>query len=244
VRSSPADRPEPSFAPGPAFPRTVIIAGIVSIIFGSIIVVSVLVKLWRLAESVAWAARRRHFDILDLALGEAVIQFIIGLVGAAFIVRGNQCARGTARDTLANGIASIIFGLLMFGAGALMAGSDYFRGSSPVIRAGVLFLTASAVLATGVLFLAGHRNYIVGWGIAIIVFGLLVFGAGALELGSDYSRASSQAMQASVFFPAAACLLAAGALFLVGRSKYKAWRKAQKARREVGGAAESRHDCA
>jgi hypothetical protein len=78
---------------------------------------------------------------------------LLGLFGAVFVHVGVQSVRGTARDTLGNGIGSIIFGLLNLGSGTLQA------GAGQVIQAGVGFLVGAGLIAAGVLALVGRSDY-------------------------------------------------------------------------------------
>src|SRR5436309_357034 len=97
----------------PAYPRVVRIAGNIWIIFGGLL-------------------------LLNL-IGGAVLGALCGVV---FIYVGIQSAQGRARDTLENGIGSIIFGLLNLGFGVLTV-------------AGVVGDTSTAATVAGVAAIVG-----------------------------------------------------------------------------------------
>jgi len=136
------DQLEPDDEAEWVYPTSVTIAGIVWIVFGGIILVNVLVLLlmprWQREAAM---------------IGGASARFFRDLFGAAFIYVGVQSVRGTARDTLGNGIGSIVFGLLKLVWGGLQA-SD---GEN--IQAGIGFLAGAALIAAGVLALIGRSKY-------------------------------------------------------------------------------------
>jgi hypothetical protein len=90
--------------------------------------------------------------------GEAVFGglctgLFIGLIGGAFIFVGIQTILGIAKDTLGNGIGSIIFGVLNGGAGLGQAlTKEYFQSA-------VSFLCGIGLLTAGVLALVGRDGY-------------------------------------------------------------------------------------
>jgi hypothetical protein len=70
-----------------------------------------------------------------------------------FLVLGIQTVRGAVRDTLGNGIGSLVFGLIFLILGVAAP------GASSVGDAGLTGLCASGLLVAGVLALAGRRDY-------------------------------------------------------------------------------------
>jgi hypothetical protein len=109
---------------------------------------------------------------LTLALSAAsapggVCPGLIGfLVGGVFIHAGLQTVRGTARDTLGNGVGSLFFGLLNLGVGLMLvgvglAGQEQGSGIAVVAAvAGVVSVLAGiSLLAAGVLALVGRSQY-------------------------------------------------------------------------------------
>jgi hypothetical protein len=101
-----------------------------------------------------------------------VCPVLIGvLFGAVFIHVGVQSTRGTARDTLGNGIGSLGFALLNGGFGVLLITSGIVAsgttggraGSTDALIAGIIggssLLDGIGLLAAGVLALVGRREY-------------------------------------------------------------------------------------
>jgi uncharacterized membrane protein HdeD (DUF308 family) len=94
--------------------------------------------------------RQEKGEVVFSGLCTAVI---FGLIGGAFIFVGVQTILGTARDTLGNGIGSIIFGVLNGGAGlGYILTREYFASV-------VSFLCGAGLLASGVLALVGRSQY-------------------------------------------------------------------------------------
>jgi hypothetical protein len=148
------DRPEPDFETAPAYPTTVTIAGIVWIIFGGLTLLNSLVLVLLIADGGQAGAAAAGIESVGLVPGIIVAPLFI-FVGVQ-IVGG---VRGTARDTLRNGIVSIIFGLLNFGFGLLNCSGALQAGSGQVIQAGIGFLAGVGFFTAGVLALVGRSNY-------------------------------------------------------------------------------------
>ena len=142
--------PVAGFAREPVYPTTVTIAGIAWIIFGGLIIVNLLVFLLFMFVMAAGAQGGERGAAVA---GGVCGGFLFGLFGAVFIHVGIQSVRGTARDTLGNGIGSIFFGLLNVGSGLLQA------GSGQVIQGGVGFVLGAGLIAAGVLALVGRSDY-------------------------------------------------------------------------------------
>jgi hypothetical protein len=82
------------------------------------------------------------------------------LFGAAFIFEGVRSVRGTAPDTLRNGVASIFLGLLNLPLLILSLSRSHGGGLvNQVIEAGIGSLAVVVLLAAGVLALVGRRKY-------------------------------------------------------------------------------------
>src|SRR5262245_54133871 len=81
-----------------AFPATAVVAGFIWIAFGSLGVLNAVILLSELEgvarEGVPAGAR-------------PIVGGVVGLIAAVFILVGAQTIRGTARDTLGNGIGSL-----------------------------------------------------------------------------------------------------------------------------------------
>ncbi|HSQ55139.1 MAG TPA: hypothetical protein VLM40_05285 [Gemmata sp.] len=87
------------------------------------------------------------------AVGGVCGGLVLALFGLVFMHVGLQSIRGTAKDTLGNGIGSIIFGLLNLASGVIQAQAEH------EIQAGIGFLVGIGLLAAGVLALVGRGEY-------------------------------------------------------------------------------------
>jgi len=127
-------------------PTSVRIAGIVWIVFGALILVNPVINL--LAGGGGG--------------GDMVAVLIVILFGAVFINVGVQSLRGTAADTLGNGIGSIIFGVLNAGYGAMIFVGAAVGGlpmALAVVIGGISILGGIGLLTAGVLALVGRQDY-------------------------------------------------------------------------------------
>ncbi len=143
----------------PVFPTTVTMAGVGWIAFGALILLQLLALLaltFLVAQAGPDAARRG-------AVGGALCGAVLGgFFGAVFIHVGVGSIKGTAKDTLGNGVGSIIFGLMNFGAGVVqLAGPDGAddSGAARFIFIGLYFLAGVGLIAAGALALAGRAQY-------------------------------------------------------------------------------------
>jgi hypothetical protein len=141
------------------YPQSVKTAGVIWIIFGCLILLNAAVNLW---VTMSQAALRG--GPAPAGLGAVVIG---ALFGAVFIHVGNQSTKGTARDTLGNGIGSLVFALLngAYGVMLVMVGLAGMAIGAPmaiVVLAvgGVGILAGVGLLAAGVLALVGRAEYI------------------------------------------------------------------------------------
>ena len=149
------DQPRRSIRRSP-FPRMVQTAGVIWIVFGSLILLNGTVNLllsFTMKEQVGGAE----------STGRMCGVLLILLFGAVFIHVGVQSVRGTARDTLGNGIGSVIFALLAGGVGAVMLVAGFALGELAlliaVIAGGIYLLAGLGLLAAGVMALAGREEY-------------------------------------------------------------------------------------
>jgi len=78
---------------------------------------------------------------------------VVGLFGAAFLFVGVQSVRGTANDTLGNGIGSIIFAVLVLG--SAVAGFMVEAWLQAVVNT----LSGAGLMAAGVMALVGRADY-------------------------------------------------------------------------------------
>jgi hypothetical protein len=142
--------------PGDAqYPRAVHTAGVIWIIFGCLILLGAAVNLL-LTFGVAAAPRAD-------AVGGVCPVLIYVISGAVFVHVGVQSTRGTAKDTLGNGIGSLIFGLVDMGFGALLIVGAIAGGEVTGVIAGTLgginLLVGIGLLHAGVLALGGREEY-------------------------------------------------------------------------------------
>src|SRR5262245_12892671 len=138
---------EIDFEGEPTLPKTVIAAGVIWIVFGSLILINLVAYLVQVYGQDRGGPREAVF------VGGTIGGIIIGLVAAVFIHVGVQSVRGTANDTLGNGVGSIGFALFDFFAGVMQ-----IRGGHN-LQAGVSFLAGFGLLLAGVLALVGRREY-------------------------------------------------------------------------------------
>jgi hypothetical protein len=129
-------------------PTTVVTAGIVWIVVGSFILLNLLAIL------VAMFAVSDERGAEGRAVGGVVISLFLGFVGGVFIHVGVQSIRGTAKDTLGNGIGSLIFGVLEMIAAFTQEGRF---GKGVQIATALLF--AVGLYVAGILALVGRENY-------------------------------------------------------------------------------------
>jgi hypothetical protein len=131
-------------------PTTVMAAGVIWVVFGCLILVNMAVNL-------ALTAGKAQ------APGGVCTGWLAILFGAGFIHVGVQSIRGTARDTLGNGIGSIIFALLNGGIGALLVLAAAALGGAdalgPAIIGAINLLSSIGLLVAGVLALVGREDY-------------------------------------------------------------------------------------
>jgi hypothetical protein len=133
-----------------AFPITVTLAGIGWIVFGSLILIGLIFML--LGMFVFAGAQKNGAEAGGVIGGALCGGLIGGLFGAAFIFVGVQSVRGTANDTLGNGVGSIIFAFLDFGLAALNAAEN-------PLQSGIYGLCGFGLLAAGILALIGRSQY-------------------------------------------------------------------------------------
>jgi hypothetical protein len=129
-------------------------AGVIWIVFGCLILLNAAVNLLLTLGLAAADGAQAAGGTCPVLLGV--------LFGAVFILVGVQSTRGTAKDTLGNGIGSIIFGLINGGFGALLIAGGIAAGSAgliAVILGGISLLGGIGLLVAGVLALAGRGEY-------------------------------------------------------------------------------------
>ena len=133
-----------------AFPRLVTVAGSIWLSLGGGIL---LLALLGLTVYVAGS------ELSRLAVGVGCCaSLIVALFGVTFLVAGVRTVRGTAPDTLANGIASILLGAL-FAVLALLEMQARRPRAGELLLAIVGFILAGVLMAAGILALGGRRDY-------------------------------------------------------------------------------------
>jgi hypothetical protein len=132
----------------PGFPPAVRAAGIVWIVAGALILLTLGGNvLLSLGSPGADPANGPYFA------GQMCGAAFVGLFGAAFIFVGIQTANGTARDTMGNAVGSILLGLLNWAGAALNGAEGRF------VVAGCAFVCGAALLVAAVLALVGRGAY-------------------------------------------------------------------------------------
>ena len=131
----------------PPFPKTVTVAGIAWIVFGALILLGGIFFLIGLTTT-------KRVDPAATGFIGVLATGLFILFGGVFIHVGEQSITGKARDTLGNGIGSIIFGVLNLLAGIGGAGS----GQIP--QAIVNFICGAGLLAAGTLVLIDRGGYV------------------------------------------------------------------------------------
>ncbi len=150
-KKKPASEENDTESKPPAFPMTVTLAGIAWIGIGGLIILMSFVIVMALLFQVR---PDETGTVVERVMGVAVcITAILGLFGGAFIFVGVESVRGRARDTLGNGIGSLIFAVLQLGVAIGNAGSDSFR------QAGINGVCGLGFLAAGILALMGRSQY-------------------------------------------------------------------------------------
>jgi hypothetical protein len=128
---------------------------VIWIVFGSLILLNAAINLLLTFGMSAGGGAQAAGGVCPVLIGV--------LFGAVFIHVGVQSVQGTAKDTLGNGIGSIIFALLNGGFGVLlMVGAVAVGGTAGLIAAllgGVSLLGGIGLLAAGVLALVGREEY-------------------------------------------------------------------------------------
>ena len=148
----------------PPFPTKVTVAGIAWIVFGGLIVVNLLIALVLLAavsRSAVGVDREQASSAFAVGI---CLSVLLGLFAAGFIFVGVQSVRGTAPGTIANGVGSIIFGLLNFIPLFVLVVRANSPGRIPpgtgeYIQAGISSLFGLALIAVGAVAIAGAAEY-------------------------------------------------------------------------------------
>jgi hypothetical protein len=135
----------------------VLAAGVIWIVFGSLVLLNFALTMLIL---LAFTPPELRGPIMS---GAVCVGLIVALFGGVFIHVGVQSISGTAKDTLGNGIGSIIFGALIGGLSLVaLLGTAAVRGGNVgggVLQAAINLVVAAALLAAGVLALIGRDGY-------------------------------------------------------------------------------------
>jgi hypothetical protein len=140
--------PDWDFEEEPEFPVTVMIAGIIWIAMGGLLVLSFVAFM---AITFLFAAEADKGAVVGVGVCSGLF---IGMIGGAFIFVGAQSVRGTAADTLGNGIGSILFALMNWGHGA-----SFTLSGLNILQAVISFLCGIGLLVAGILALVGRGQY-------------------------------------------------------------------------------------
>jgi hypothetical protein len=139
------------------YPRSVLAAGVFWIVLGSLIVLNA-------AANVALSLAVGVVNQGNQAAG-ACPAVCSSLFGIAFLFVGVQSVKGTARDTLGNGIGSIGIGVLNLGFGGIMIALALSGPAQPQaalvawIAGGVSIFAGLGLVGAGVLALVGRTGY-------------------------------------------------------------------------------------
>src|SRR5947209_7885462 len=157
-----APRAEPAWegpppGPAPRRPGVVLAAAVIWIVFGSLVLLNFLVSLLIL---MVFTPPELRGPILG---GAFCTGLVVALFGGVFIHVGVRSISGTAKDTLGNGIGSIIFGGLIGGLGLLaLMSAGAVRGGNAwggALQGAINLVVAAALLTAGVLALIGRDGY-------------------------------------------------------------------------------------
>lgn len=146
-----------------SFPMIVKIAGGIWIAFGGLILLNAIIALVMKFGGTPAAGG-------DGVPGANICGSVLPILfGAVFIMVGFQTIQGKARDTLGNGIGSIIFGMLCGGVGAMaMLGGAILSGEGgakaelgplAMIVGAINTISGAGLLIAGVLALVGRSGY-------------------------------------------------------------------------------------
>jgi hypothetical protein len=130
------------------FPKLVSTAGIMWIVAGGVILVDGAIKVLSVLMLGSAVGRGAGAFFTGAVCGAGFIAF----VGGAFLFVGVQSVRGTAADTLGNGVGSIILGALVLGLALIALLVD------PLV-AGINLVSAGGLITAGVLALVGRGDY-------------------------------------------------------------------------------------
>jgi hypothetical protein len=148
------DEPVEPLDEGPDYPKSVHTAGVIWLVFGALILIASAINLLTASSTPGGETR----------VGGIAGAIFNAFIGAVFVHVGVQSMRGTAKDTLGNGIGSLIFGLLAGGYGALLLLAAVAVGGLPGgtilwVLAGIQIICTVALLAAGILALVGRADY-------------------------------------------------------------------------------------
>jgi hypothetical protein len=149
MSSEPGPRSSRSGSFEPAFPILVKVAGIIWIIYGCLALAAMSLNVAMFALSTPANERQRD----DLIAAATCSVCCVGPVAAVFILVGYQSIRGTANDTLGNGIGSIIFGALGFASGITLT------LAAQLFQAAMVLAFAALLISAGVLALIARSDY-------------------------------------------------------------------------------------
>ena len=134
----------------PSFPAGLKVACYLWIGFGILILVGGLIGLVQNGGQIGAGGQAAN----QAPAGGVCGMVLVGLFGAAFIAAGSQTLKGTAKDTMGNGIGSLVFALLEIGLGvlALNFGVNFFA---------IIYLACGAgLMGAGIIALMNRTDYL------------------------------------------------------------------------------------
>jgi len=137
------------------FPLSVTIAGIVWIVYGSVVLLAWPVLAFGALIVLAFGTSAGGIIAITVVL-------IWAAVGIAFVTAGTKSVKGTGRDTLGKAIWSIIVGIGLLAARVFNVASSLAEGQIHEIRAAIsifFFLGGVSLFAAGFLALLGREPY-------------------------------------------------------------------------------------
>jgi hypothetical protein len=141
------------------FPSLVWCAGVIWILFGCLMLINAGCQVVLTAMNTAAAGQQANAS----NPGATGAPFCGALFGIAFLFVGAQTVKGTAKDTLGNGIGSLVFGVLIGSVGALLVVAALaLTGALSLIlliAGGINVFAGVGLLVAGILALAGREQY-------------------------------------------------------------------------------------
>jgi hypothetical protein len=155
--SETTDRENPYFIVAPAFPNGITLAGIIWIIIGALILL--LLAWWESVLILALLTSDRGMSQEDWIVINFLMAVVLGSFAFGFIFVGIRTTAGIARDTLASGSGSTLFGCIYLTTAVAVAVTAPLDKGSVLLELGACSSVGAALFAAGILALAGRNAY-------------------------------------------------------------------------------------